>query len=327
MMSEKALLAEVAALYYEDGWTQAEIAGRIGTSRSTVSRLLDEARERGIVEITVHYPWKTDSRLERDLVSRFDLSQARVLVGRERPYGDVLRGLGVLAARFLEGAVDEGAILGISWGTAIHSTVQALRPQRELSVTVVQMIGATGANDPEIDGPDLTRSLASLYGGRYHNLHAPLLVEDPQVRDMLLEERRIRQTLDLARRADLALVGIGTTEAELSSFVRAGYLDRDALRQLQGQGAVGDICGWHYDVLGRVLDVPINERVVGIRPDELDDVGTVVGVAGGGPKLRAILGALNGGHVDVLVTDDAAAKGVLAMMDRGDKGDHTYVPE
>lgn len=316
-MSERTLLAEVASLYYEVGCTQAEIAERIGTSRSTVSRLLDEARDKGVVEITVHYPWKTDLRLEGELTSGFGLSGARVLVARERSYEDILQGLGVLAARYLEGAVDQATILGISWGTAIRSTIQALQPKREFPITVVQMIGATGANDPGTDGPDLARALAELYEGQYHSLHAPLLVENPQVREVLLKERHIRRTLDLARRADIALVGVGTTEPALSSFLRAGYLSRDELRELREQGAVGDICGWHYDIHGRVLQIPINGRLVGIRLEELNQVGTVVAVAAGEPKLKAIFGALEGQHLDVLVTDDATAEGVLAMRRRG----------
>jgi DNA-binding transcriptional regulator LsrR (DeoR family) len=316
-MSERARLAEVASLYYEDGFTQAEIADRIGTSRSTVSRLLDEARDKGVVEITVHYLWKTSLHLEGTLTSRFNLSRARVLVAAERSYEDILRGIGVLAARYLRDAVEEGTVLGISWGTAIRSTVRALEPKREFPITVVQMIGATGANDPGTDGPDLARALADLYGGQYHSLHAPLLVEDSRVREALLEERHIRRTLGLARRADIALVGIGTTDPELSSFLRAGYLGREDLRDLREQGAVGDICGWHYDIHGRVLQIPMNGRVVGIRLDELDEVRTVVGVAAGEPKVEAVYGALRGQHLDVLVTDDATANGVLAMDRRG----------
>lgn len=310
-MNERSRLAEIAALYYEDGWTQAEIADRVGTSRSTVSRLLEKARKTGVVEITVHYPWKTDSDLERGLVAHFNLSDALALVARGCPYEGMLRGLGVLAARYLDRYVGAGTILGISWGTAIRSTIEALRPGGKFQVTVVQMIGATGAHEPATDGPDLARTLADLYGGQSHHLHAPLLVEDPQVRKMLLEEPRIRQTLDLARRVDIAVVGIGTTEPGASSFVRAGYLDRNALRQLRAQGAVGDICGWHYDIHGRVLEIPINRRVVGITLEELDEVGMVIGVAGGQQKHKAILGALRGRHLDVLVTDDGTARAVL----------------
>jgi len=201
------LLTRVASLYYEENLTQAEIARRIGTSRSTVSRLLQEAREAGWVEIIIHHRWKTVPAVEQELVARFGLRGARVLAGEDRQHDELLRGLGMLAAEYLDGLIQNGHILGISWGTAIYNTVQALRPRRKVSVTVVQMIGAVGRGEPLIDGPDLARSLAHVYGGEYRCLHAPLVVEDARIKEALLQEPHIRETLALARQADVALVG------------------------------------------------------------------------------------------------------------------------
>jgi len=317
MIERTELLAQVASLYYEDDLTQAEVARRIGISRSTISRLLHEARDAGVVEITIHYPWKTAPEIEHDLTTCLHLRQARVLVGRGRPYEEILRGLGVLAARYIENILVEGTILGISWGTAVYSTVRALRPDRRLPITVVQMIGAVGTGDPLIDGPDLARLLANVYGGEYRYLHAPLIVEDTHVREALLQEPRIHETLSLARRADVALVGIGSLVPEVSSLLRAGYLDQEALDQLRAQGAVGDVCARHYDAQGHVLDIELNHRIVGIELERLHSIEQVIGVAGGEAKAEAILGALRGGHVNVLVTDDAAARKVLALDQAG----------
>lgn len=127
----------------------------------------------------------------------------------------------------------------------------------------------------------------------------------------MLQEPRIRETLRLARRADLALVGIGAPE--VYSLLRAGYLDREALAQLRTQGVVGDVCARHYDAQGRVLDIELNQRIVGIELQALHDIEQVTGVAGGEAKAEAILGALRGGHVNVLITDDATARKVLAL--------------
>ena len=323
-------LAQVAHLYYEDNLNQDEIARRMGTSRSTVSRMLQDAREAGVVEIIVHYPWKTVPELEADLSARFGLRQASVLLGRGRPYEEILRGLGVLAARYIESNLVQGTppssppplrgkgrILGISWGEAVYSTVRALRPDRRLpaglQLTVVQMVGAVGEGDPLIDGPDLARLLAGVYEGEYRYFHAPLIVEDARAREVLLQEPRIRETLRLARRADVALVGIGAPDPEVSSLLRAGYLDRGALAQLRTQGVVGDICARHYDAQGSVLDIALNRRIVGIELEGLHDVEQVIGVAGGETKAAAILGALRGSHVNVLVTDDVTARKVLAL--------------
>jgi len=313
MIERTELLAQVASMYYEDNLNQDEIARRIDTSRSTVSRMLQEAREAGMVEITVHYPWKTVPEIEDDLIARFHLRQARVLLGRGRPYEEILRGLGAVAARYIESILIDSATLGISWGVAVYSTVRALRPDRRLPITVVQLVGAVGQGDPLIDGPELARLLASVYGGEYRYLHAPLIVEDAHAREVLLQEPRIRETLSLARRADVALVGIGAPSPEVYSLLRAGYLDREELAQLRAQGVVGDICARHYDAHGRVLDIELNQRVVGIQLEALHDIEQVIGVAGGEAKAEAILGALRSGHVNVLITDDVTARKVLAL--------------
>lgn len=144
MMERTQLLAQVASMYYEDNLTQDEIARQIGPSRSTVSRMLRKAREAGVIEITIHHPWKSVPEMEKDLVARFHLGQARILLGRGRPYEETLRGLGVLAGRYMESIVVEGTVLGISWGVAVYSTVRAPRSDRRLPITAAQTVGAVG---------------------------------------------------------------------------------------------------------------------------------------------------------------------------------------
>jgi DNA-binding transcriptional regulator LsrR (DeoR family) len=314
MADRENLLVQVARQYYEQDLTQDEIARKIGTSRSTISRMLLEAREAGIVEINIHYPWKSDTSLEQELTDHFSIQQAIVLSSRGRAYSEILRGIGVLAARCLESILQPKAVLGISWGTAVHSTVQALQPGQRLQITVVQMIGAVGTEDPMIDGPDLARALANVYGGEYRYLHAPLIVENGTLRKALLEEQPIGETLSLARQSDVALVGIGSLDLNFSSLLRAGYLNQESLTQLQVQGAVGDICARHYDDQGHVMDIGLNRRIIGIELKDLQNIKYVIGVAGGEAKAEAILGALRGQHVDILVTDDTAAQKVLALV-------------
>jgi deoxyribonucleoside regulator len=308
------VLAEVAVLYYEDGLTQGEIARKLDISRSNISRLLAEARQKGVVDIRINYPWGTSPSLQAELMDRFALRVARVLKADRMDYKWTLRGLGALAARYLEGILKAGHTLAISWGTAVHEVVSAL-PPRKLGIEVVQMIGAVGSGDPLIDGPELARVLAQTLGGRYRYLHAPLMVKDEKVRQALLKEQRISETLELARRADIALVGIGSVEPSVSSLIRAGYIDEEELEATHQKGAVGDICACQFDVYGRVLDIELNRRVVGIDLESLKRIDCVIGVAGGVLKAPAILGALRGRFVDVLVTDEKAAEEVLQLAE------------
>jgi len=201
------LLAEVAVLYYEDGLTQEQIARQLSISRSNISRLLAEASQRGVVGTRINYPWQTSPLLQTALMKRFPLRVARVLKTGRCDYKWVVRGLGALAARCLEGILKDEGVLAIGWGTALHEVVNALWPMGKTGIEVVQMIGAVGSADPFIHGPELPRVLAQTLGGRYRHLHAPLIVADQEVRQALLKNRRISETLEHARRADIALAG------------------------------------------------------------------------------------------------------------------------
>lgn len=310
------LLAEVASLYYEQNLSQAEIAERLGLSRSNVSRLLAEARQEGIVEITIHYPWQGRPDLERRLVERFRLKDARVLQTGSYGYTQMVQGLGVLAARYLESHLRDRMVLGISWSTGVYQVVNALRAARRLGVTVVQLTGAVGSVSPVLDGPDLARWLAQTLGGQYRYLHAPLLVESAEVRQALEQERAIRETLDLARRADIALVGIGSIQPALSTLLQTGLVDEDGLAAIAAMGAVGDICTYHYDIYGRIVPLELHQRIIGIDLVSLSRIPLVIGVAGGREKAEAILGALRGGYINCLVTDEVAAHEVLRLANQ-----------
>ncbi|GAB4471341.1 MAG: sugar-binding domain-containing protein [Anaerolineae bacterium] len=310
------LLAQVASMYYEDNLTQHEISVQLGYSRSAISRLLTEARRAGVVEIRVYQPLGRSSELEQALRERYDLRDARVLTSNALPYPRMLRRLGELAARYVEKVVKEDDLLGVSWGTSVYEVANALRPPYYPEVMVVQMIGALGTADPQIDGPELARWIAQRYGGRYKTMPAPLIVDTPEIRDALMRDRRVSEVLDLAGQSNVALVGIGTTDPEMSSMVRAGYLAVDEIKEVASFGAVGDVCGLLFSPQGELLDIPLARRVVGIQPDTLRRIPLVVGVAGRKVKAPAILGALRARLVNVIITDDITAQAVLKLDHR-----------
>src|SRR5512144_1765659 len=154
------LLAQVATWYYEDGLDQEAIAQRINRSRSLVSRLLEEARQAGLVEFRVHYPLKTDGERERQLCDAFALRDALVLAQPPADHATLLRRLGELGARYLQGCLHDGILVGLGWGTCVHAVVRAMPTWPVRGAAVVQMIGAVGRGDPLIDGPELARWLA-----------------------------------------------------------------------------------------------------------------------------------------------------------------------
>lgn len=305
------LLIRVASMYYERDYSQQKIANILKISRSNISRLLKEAKEKGFVEIRVHKRLSTVPQLERALVKAFNIDVALVLDGGNANYEMRLKQVGQLAAWHLESCIDDDDTLAIAWGTGVASAVTAFPSLTALKTNVVQMIGTVGRVDSVIDGPELARELAGKLGGQHFYLHAPLFVDSPSTREIFLQQTTIRESLDIARRAQLALVGIGTTVPGRSSFLRAGHLTETELDMLRQAGAIGETAGQHFDINGDASALDINQRVIGLSAEELRTIPCTIAVACGLHKTRSIVGALRGGYIDVLATDDMTARAVL----------------
>ncbi len=309
------LLAMVASLYYKLHLSQAEIAERLGVSSSKVSRLLKEAWDRGIIEVQVRTPMPRDFALEQELITRFGLRDAAVLESKpDSDEASLLVATGQLAAMHLQRVIPTlapGSAIGLAWGTGVHATVAALPNHLGQRIDAVQLIGGVGAL--VIDSPDLARMIAVKLGGRHYDLHAPVLVERPDVREIFLNEPAVREGITRARNVQLAITGIGTVEDSASSFLRAGLVTRNDLAQMRTLGVVGETCGRFYDCNGNADGVEFNQRVIGIDLTELRHIPQVLAVARGVAKVAAILGALRGKYLTVLATDDVTAQGVLNL--------------
>lgn len=300
------LLASIAKMYFEDGLTQDQISLRSGYSRSMVSRFLTEARENKIIEITINYPLERNESLEQELINRYDLKVARVLARRTLNYDQMVRRLGILAARFLDDLVGPGMTIGVSWGMALSEMISSVSSKSYLDIHVVQLNGAAGT-ETEYDSPWLVQKLARSYGGRYGILSAPLIVDSASTRQSLLKDKLIQGMMMSAEDMDIALMGVGTLDPDFSSLTLSGYLSPKESEDLVAAGAVGYICAHFYDINGKLLDHNIENRVIGVSPQTLRATPIRLGVAGGHQKILPVLGALRGGFLNVLVTDDVVA--------------------
>ncbi|NLF49552.1 MAG: sugar-binding transcriptional regulator [Leptolinea sp.] len=305
-----ALLAKVASLYYDQNKTQQEISEITGIARPIISRMIAEARERSIVKINVQYPW-TWQQMENDLISAFGLKSAIVMVTENESYTDILVGLGQLVAKYFNEILKDNMVIGISWGSALRHMINAMQPRMMNGTYVIQLIGATGLENNPTDGPLLAQLLSDRLNATCLHLHTPLVVESKIVRDALLQERSIKETLNRAGEADIALVGIGSIDPDLYSLKISGYITEEERQKMEDAGVAGDICGHHYSVNGELLNIDINDRTVGIDLPTLSKIDTVIAVAGDYRKGDAILGALRGKFINALVTDSITAKYLL----------------
>lgn len=310
---EPELLVRAARLYHLEGYSQQEVARELGTSRSNVSRMLAAALELGIVEIRIHDPAGRDQELEQALRTRFGLDEAVVAArGEDRPLDRV----GQLAATWLLGSIKDGMTVALSWGHALQSMVWATTTDQPIAVELVQLVGGLSSVASEITGQELVRELAARLGASYRYLHAPAVLTSPAGRDALLAERSIAASLDAARSADIAVVGVGTAGYGSSAAVlKSLQLTPEERAAYEAAAPVGDLAARFFDAEGRAVGGPVADRVLAVSLDDIRRIPTVVGVAAGREKARGLHGALAGGLLDVLICDQAAARGVLGMTE------------
>ncbi|MFW5835960.1 MAG: sugar-binding transcriptional regulator [bacterium] len=305
------LLYRIAQAYYQEDLTQAEIAERFGVSRIKVSRMLTRAREDGIVRITVVPPQEDRTGLERGLEQAFGLDEAIVAEPDGESYEGVLDAIGRAAAEYVIRVLEDGSTIGLTWGNSILATVSALPHASLANARVVQLLGGLGALEAEIHGAELVRLAAERLGCRPRNIHAPGIVASREVRDALVADAQVADTLALGRRADVALLGIGALGPHSVLRGHGSVLSKSDCRALLDLGIVGDIALRFFDADGRPVDTEYGERTIGLDLDDLHGIGKRVGIAGGQEKHDATLAALCGGHVNVLVTDPVTARTLI----------------
>jgi len=307
------LLVRAARLYYQQRLSQDEVARALGTSRSNISRMLAAAQEQGIVEIRINDPAGRDPELERALVEQFGLEDAVVALRPSDPSIRPLDRVGALAWAWLRQELRDGMTIALSWGRTLQAMVWSITDESPLSIDVVQLVGGLSSVASEITGQELVREMATRLGARYRYLHAPAIFQTPAARDTMLAERSVADALDTARRADIAVVGIGAVNAGSSSAIlRSVGLTDDERRAFEQAAPVGDLAARFFDIEGREVRGAVHDRVLAVTLDDIREMPVVVALAAGREKVDGVLGALRGGFVDVLVTDVAAARGVLS---------------
>jgi DNA-binding transcriptional regulator LsrR (DeoR family) len=312
-IDELRLMAKVARMYHTQGLRQTEICERLNIHQSTVSRVLKRAEREGIVRITVSLPSGTHTEVEDALQSVYGLDEA-VVVDCLEDEDQIAHDLGAAAAFYVENTLKPTDVVGISsWSAALLAMVNAMRPsQRFKDTRVIQILGGVGSPNAEANATQLTRRLAQLIGGEAILLPAPGVVGSRGARDVLMKERYVREALDLFPKVTLALVGIGATEPSRALASSGNVFSPQEIKLLARKGAVGDICLRFFDAAGHEVVTELNDRVISMELGQLRAVKRVVGVAGGRRKMDAILGALAGRLVNVLITDLASAERLLA---------------
>lgn len=307
-------MVRVARLYYEFGYKQEEIAEKEKISRASVSRLLDKAYREGIVQIKVVYPLQPVRDLEVSLKRHFNLKKVFVVPVIVDHPDAVRHDLGRAVAGFLKEIIQDGDIIGVSWGTTLPFVTQHLENYPMQRVTVVQLNGGVAKSYLSAQSGTIIEGFVQAFGAVPYMLPVPTIVDSEELATAIAADSNVKQALDLARKARIALFGIGRASHE-SILVQAGYFQEGEYENLLSLGAVGDICSRYFRQDGSIADMDLYRRTVGISLTELAGKEYSIAVANGEEKVGAILGSLQGGYVNTLFVDEIAAKKCIELLD------------
>ncbi|MFD1637445.1 sugar-binding transcriptional regulator [Evansella tamaricis] len=312
MEKEKVLkMVKVAKMYYQMDYSQNDIAKQLGVSRPSVSRLLHEAKEFGIVKIEVIDPTEGKLRLIDSLKERYKLKEC-IIVNTPMCEDQVIKEyIGKKAAEYLSSIVKDGDIIGATWGTTLYQVAKNIQSRKVVGTKVVQLTGGISHSETNTYASEILHYLGSAFDTSPHFLPLPAVVDHLVVKQAIVADRHIRSVLDLGEKANIAIFTVGGF-SENSTLVEAGYFTSEDLKVLKRKKAVGDICSRFFDINGDICSEDLYERTIGIDLESLKKKEASILVAGGSEKIASIMGALNGGYANVLITDQYTAELIVS---------------
>jgi DNA-binding transcriptional regulator LsrR (DeoR family) len=302
------MLVDLATRFYIAGESQIEIARALGLDASTVSRYLKRARDEGIVHVEIQRPRSLHGDLALELASTFHLKKAVVVAGPPGP--TIGEAVARAAADYVNSRLLNGMRLGLSWGRMLSAAIHKLPVGTVSDLDISLLHGGMGRGGSGLQGHELARHLASLHPhSRVHYLHAPVLVDSPDIKQAMMRDRSIRGALESASSVEMALVGIGTLD-DSAPLIRDRHISPRDRQRLLAQGAVGDMSTRFFNAEGEPVHV-LDDRLIAIEWDQLRQIPLVIAMAAGLEKRAAVLGALRAGCMDVLITDESTARSAV----------------
>lgn len=303
---EDILLTKVAWYYYIEGYTQQEIGEYLSIPRLRVNRLLDKARKAGIIQFSVREGDSKRMIVERELITQFGLKDAFVVPSPLNEQ-DINESVAQAAAMYIHERLEKTGYINMGYGDTSSRILNHLANICEFPVNVVSLTGGVNYYLPN------TRS--SIFNAKLYLTPAPLLMASEDIVKAMEQEPSVKQIRHMATLAQMSIVGIGGVDSN-ATLLTNGTLNHSDVLLLSMQGAVGDMLCHFIDKDGNVIQSSLERRLMSTPLEQLKEMNNSIGVAGGSTKSEAILAALKGNYLDVLITDEATATNVLRLKNQ-----------
>ena len=303
----------VLVMHYIEGLKQSEIATLMNLSTARVNRLIKQGREKGMVEINIKSPFQPLLDVEEQLKKLSGVQMAMIAPTVSDNPDVVLQAVGEAAAGVLLENLKDGDIICITGGKGVGAVVDALNPSRKYDIEVVPATGCVqGKHYTDVN--HVATQMAEKLGGRAYQIHAPLFAESIEQKDMLEGMRSVQDIMDRARKANIAVVGVGSILVGDSSYYDLHPMAKGDQNEIVQSGAVGELLAHLLDEKGEVCSYELNSRLVAISPADLAKIPLTIGVVSGENKVGPICAVLRGKHINALVVDETTANSVIEAL-------------
>ena len=311
------LRIRAAWMYFIEQKTQNEIADILGVGRVSVVRMLAEARARNEVRIAIESELTEIVRLERALELTFGLQQAFVSP-LSHPEADPIPGIAARTGAYLSETMRPGMRVGVGWGNTLMATLPFIGTRSLAGFEVVSLLGGVGVAR-RLNPAEFAWRFAQAFQGDGYLIPTPAVVDSIATKEALVERCGLQEIFSLADELDALVVSIGGI-ASATTFYRKGFLSEADREALVERGAVGDLLFHFFDRAGRLVDHPINDRVMSVEVDRLRRAPLRILTSGGAEKTEALLGAMTLIAPTVLITDEETARRMLDMHEATQAG-------
>ncbi|MCP8617695.1 sugar-binding transcriptional regulator [Salirhabdus salicampi] len=301
------LMVKVCQLYFHEGLNQQEIARRCCISRPQVSRLISSAKFEGIVEVSIRNPFREETTIEKELMDHFHLRNAIIV---DTNQGNDEAAFAQAGGNYLQEVIQDGDTVGVMAGKTIAAFVNEINHISKKEVQFVPLVGGWGPEGAYWDANAYTYQLAKKAKGKHWSLHAPAIVSSATMKATVMEEPQIRKVINIANHASVALVSVSEVSKEATLFSSTNMSEKDVYN-IRREGGVASIGTSFLSKDGQEVGMSHSARLIGISGANLKNIPLVIGVAKGKAKVDAVLAALQGRWLHVLITDMVTAKELL----------------
>lgn len=307
--TQKMILA--CRMYYYYNKSQSEIAKELEISRPFVSKLLSEARDSGIVTILIKDPLQSETIHEKAIRSRYGIK--RIIVAREENKGNRLLSVCLTACKYLDYILKPGCVIGIGSGATMNLCAQNVITRNDLDgLSVVQLDSECRKIKHTTYPQEITRAFSKAFEAVPYIMPLPIMFNCKETKDAVFEDPCIRQIKALQELSNIAMFSVAPiARGNAFNLCRQGHVDDDKIKELSWKGARGALFNRIFDKDGFVCDEDLDERTTSITLDKLREKEYKIGVVSGREKIDCTIAALRGGYINVLITDEDVAEGLI----------------